>query len=105
MSTRWYENYVEFRCKSCENELKGVVYKDDFNPSTRVNVEPCQRCLQCAELEIKELQNRFDIVYQTIGRKDKEITELRLRIANMYVNYEGRRAKTQADWEKWNEQS
>jgi len=63
MSTRWYENYIEFTCASCDNTLKGVVYKDQHHSATKVVVEPCQRCLQCAEMDIEELKKRIHLMY------------------------------------------
>ena len=63
MATRWYKNHIEFLCASCDNTLKGVAYKDNIYYATKVKVEPCQRCLQCAEIEIEELKKRIELMY------------------------------------------
>lgn len=111
MSTRFYEPWVKYNCSSCGEKLKGVAYQDQQISGVQVKVEPCQRCLQCAEAEIEhlkdqgnELARRLNGRMQEIKQLKEMLNELHLRIEQQYIHYEGRKVMSREAWDQQNKQ-
>jgi len=58
-----YPYNVIYRCIRCENFLQGRVFYNPLSNNVTVSVEPCERCLLCAEGEIEELRKRIKLMY------------------------------------------